>query len=108
MAAAEERVQPAAEMVAAAPLGALGLWIVNDHLLKGAGYLPAALTGKLSDGAGLFCFPVLLVAGARLATGKTDPAAARRLMVGAACLTATVFSALKLVSPLAVALLRVG
>jgi hypothetical protein len=33
--------------------------VVNDHVLKGSGLLPAAVTGKLSDVAGLFFFPVL-------------------------------------------------
>ena len=33
---------------------------VNDHVFKGSGWLPAAMTGKLSDVAGLFFFPVLL------------------------------------------------
>jgi len=35
---------------------------VNDHWLKGAGVLPQAVTGKLSDLAGLFFFPVLIAA----------------------------------------------
>jgi hypothetical protein len=41
-------------------LCALALWIVNDHLLKGAG--PGWLTGKLSDVAGLIFFPLLIAA----------------------------------------------
>ncbi|WP_437777897.1 hypothetical protein [Sorangium sp. So ce1097] len=36
--------------------------MVNDHLLKGAGLLPGALTGKLSDLAGLVVAPVLAAA----------------------------------------------
>lgn len=43
-------------------LGALALLAVNDHLLKGAGLLPGALTGKLSDLAGLVVAPVLAAA----------------------------------------------
>ncbi|CAN91173.1 hypothetical protein predicted by Glimmer/Critica [Sorangium cellulosum So ce56] len=43
-------------------LGALALLVVNDHLLKGAGLLPGALTGKLSDLAGLVVAPVLAAA----------------------------------------------
>ncbi len=43
-----------------APLAALLVLVVNDHVLKGAGVLPGWLTGKLSDVAGLFFFPVLL------------------------------------------------
>jgi len=41
-------------------LGALALLVVNDHLLKGAGVLPAVVTGKLSDVAGLVMAPALL------------------------------------------------
>lgn len=39
---------------------ALALLITNDHLLKGSGLLPAAITGKLSDFVGLLVAPVLL------------------------------------------------
>ncbi len=41
-------------------LGALVLWALNDHLLKGNG--PGFLTGKLSDVAGLIFFPLLIAA----------------------------------------------
>ncbi len=41
---------------------ALALLALNDHVLKGAGLLPAWLTGKLSDVAGLVVAPVLLAA----------------------------------------------
>ena len=44
------------------PLAAAGVLALNDHVLKGAGVLPAWVTGKLSDFAGLFFFPVLLFA----------------------------------------------
>jgi hypothetical protein len=36
--------------------------LLNDHVLKGSGMLPGALTGKLSDFAGLLVAPVLLTA----------------------------------------------
>jgi hypothetical protein len=39
---------------------ALLLLIVNDHVLKGAGVLPGAITGKLSDFAGMLVAPPLL------------------------------------------------
>ncbi|XXT22827.1 hypothetical protein WME94_14875 [Sorangium sp. So ce429] len=54
-------------------LGALALLVVNDHLLKGAGLLPGALTGKLSDLAGLVVAPVLAAAlvNARTSRGRT-------------------------------------
>ena len=41
---------------------ALGVLILNDHVLKGADVLPAAITGKLSDVAGLIVAPVVLAA----------------------------------------------
>ncbi|HZO13139.1 MAG TPA: hypothetical protein VFB62_07765 [Polyangiaceae bacterium] len=41
-------------------LGALGLLVLNDHALKGAGLLPGWLTGKLSDVAGMLVAPVIL------------------------------------------------
>lgn len=42
------------------PLAALVVLLFNDHVLKGSGVAPAAFTGKASDFAGLFFFPVLL------------------------------------------------
>lgn len=42
------------------PLAAVCLLVINDHWLKGAGILPGPITGKLSDVAGLFFFPILL------------------------------------------------
>lgn len=39
---------------------ALALLIANDHVFKGSGLLPAEVTGKLSDFAGLLVAPVLL------------------------------------------------
>src|SRR3954469_11095790 len=55
----------AADLVRPVPLAAVGVLAVNDHLLKGSGLLPGAVTGKLSDFAGLFFFPLLLAAIAR-------------------------------------------
>lgn len=50
----------------------LGVLLLNDHLLKGAGIAPAWLTGKLSDVAGLVVAPVLVAAlvGARRAAAR--------------------------------------
>ena len=41
-------------------VAALVVLVVNDHALKGSGLLPGALTGKLSDFAGLLLAPALL------------------------------------------------
>lgn len=46
-------------------VGALGLLVLNDHLLKAA--WPGFVTGKLSDLAGLAFFPILLMSGWELA-----------------------------------------
>jgi hypothetical protein len=47
---------------------ALLLLALNDHLLKGGGRVPAVLTGKLSDFAGLIVAPLLLCALLRVGT----------------------------------------
>jgi hypothetical protein len=74
------------------PLAAVLVLVINDHLLKGAGVLPGWATGKISDVAGLFFFPLLLDALARLAL--------RRSLGGAAILaTAIGFAAVKLSPP---------
>jgi len=56
------RALPLGEFLHPLPLFALVALVVNDHLLKGAGILPAAVTGKLSDFAGLLFFPLLCTA----------------------------------------------
>lgn len=84
------------------PLAAVLVLALNDHLLKGSGLLPGWLTGKLSDVAGLFFFPLLLCALARGATrlaGRRDldPSA---LAMSAVLATGAVFTAIKLYAPL--------
>ena len=59
------------EVMNAPFLLAVVVLVVNDHWLKGSGLLPGAVTGKTSDFAGLFFFPLLLVALARLALSCT-------------------------------------
>lgn len=82
------------------PLAAVGLLALNDHALKGAGILPGAVTGKLSDVAGLFFFPLLLAACARKASilirGR-DIADRRSLAAATAIATGAGFAAVKLV-----------
>jgi uncharacterized membrane protein YgcG len=67
---------------------ALAVLVFNDHLLKGAGVLPGAVTGKLSDLAGMIVAPMLLVA----------IVGARSLVARAACFAAVagVFASIKL------------
>ncbi len=71
---------------------ALALLGVNDHLLKGAGVLPGALTGKLSDLAGMIVAPALLAALLGLRS--------RRGLLACHVAIGTVFAAIK-VSPAA-------
>lgn len=66
---------------------ALGLLALNDHVLKGSGALPGALTGKLSDVAGMVAAPVLAAA---LLGART-----RRSVAGAFTLVAAGFAAIK-------------
>lgn len=64
--------------------------VLNDHLLKGAHVLPDIVTGKVSDFAGLFFFPILLACLAERLFG------ARRGLEAICCVaTATFFSVLK-------------
>lgn len=57
-----DHLSPARALLHPAWLGALTVLAVNDHVLKGAGLLPAMVTGKLSDFAGLLVAPALLAA----------------------------------------------
>jgi hypothetical protein len=70
---------------------ALALLIVNDHALKGSGWLPGVVTGKLGDVAGLVVAPVLVAVLAALA-GIRGPCA--RLVCFAAVVAP--FAAIKL------------
>ncbi|MGB0589767.1 MAG: hypothetical protein ACPGU1_08825 [Myxococcota bacterium] len=67
---------------------ALTLLVVNDHVLKGAGLVPAALTGKLSDVVGMLVAPVLLAAILRLSS--------RRALMLAHLATGVIFAAINL------------
>jgi hypothetical protein len=57
-----KRALPAGEFLHPVPLAALALLALNDHVLKGAGVVPGAVTGKLSDVMGVVFFPVLCTA----------------------------------------------
>lgn len=70
------------------PLLAVALLAVNDHLLKQC--FPGFLTGKLSDFAGLFFFPLFLTDAMGLVR-KTS----RVTLVGACVATAVVFALVK-------------
>lgn len=84
------------------PLAAVGLLALNDHLLKGSGVLPGRLTGKLSDFAGLFFFPMLLFCVAwssKRLFFRHSTRASERLAMACAFLTGAVFAAVKLYPP---------
>lgn len=86
-------------------LMALGLLIVNDHVLKYS--WPGPVTGKLSDFAGLVVFPLLLHGLWQLATERRPPKSGDRreradaiASYGAVMLTGLGFAAVKLGTPL--------
>ena len=67
------------------PIAAVLVLTLNDHVLKGSGLLPGWLTGKLSDFAGLFFFPLLLAAlarGAARLAGRGEITRRRALALG--------------------------
>lgn len=75
------------------PLFAVVLLGVNDHFLKGSGWLPGWVTGKASDLAGMFFFPLFLAA-----VLSVVPRLAGRgpgLVLACAAITAAVFSLVK-------------
>ncbi len=86
---------PAREFFHPLPILALVVLGVNDHLLKG--WAPGWITGKLSDFAGLFYFPLLLTATwDTLSTLAGRPARlTRQKLIVAMVLTGTAFSLLK-------------
>ncbi len=57
-----KRALPAGEFLHPIPLAALAILAVNDHVLKGGGVVPGAITGKLSDLMGFIFFPLLCTA----------------------------------------------
>lgn len=90
----------ASDLVHPVPLAAVGLLALNDHVLKGSGILPGAVTGKLSDVAGLFFFPLLLAAALRglsRALRGRDIEDRRSLAAAVSIATALGFAAVKMV-----------
>jgi hypothetical protein len=106
---------PCRELVAPLPLLAVLVLVLNDWVLSPRALLPAVVTGKLSDFAGLFFFPLLLTAGwntirflARRARGVDAAAVAltARQLVVATVATGVVFAVVKLWPPAALVLAR--
>ncbi|MGM0555575.1 MAG: hypothetical protein ACQEVA_04260 [Myxococcota bacterium] len=90
-------------------LAAVAITAVNDHLFKGAGWLPDVLTGKLSDVSGLFFFPIVLAVVLSLLARRLDSTAghaadlrglAPRVWIdGAVVLTVMGFSSVNILEP---------
>lgn len=83
-------------------LVALGLLLLNDHVLKAA--WPGAVTGKLSDLAGLAFFPILLLSAGELvrAFGRRWRRPTVRALVIAIAVTTAGFTLIKTVPSAAV------
>jgi hypothetical protein len=89
----------AGDLARPVPVAAAAVLAVNDHVLKGAGVVPAAVTGKLSDVAGLLVAGIAAVALARGAAAVVTGRLPRRdggLAVAALAAVAAAFAALKL------------
>jgi hypothetical protein len=78
--------------IAPTPLAALVVLLVNDHVLKW--HATSWLTGKLSDVAGLVCFPLLMLAVLEPVLGR--PLRAARHAQLAVLVTGVGFAAVKL------------
>lgn len=103
---AEAPSPPLGEAVHPVALAAVALLAVNDWVLKprlGPGVIAAAVTGKLSDLAGLVFAPVVLSAAIGLALhlaarlgARVDPSLSRRRLIACVAATGAVFTAVKL------------
>ncbi len=98
---------PGEEFLHPLPIAAMAILGINDHILKGSGYLPGIITGKLSDFAGLFFFPLFLTAllntfmfaGFRLRRGvQWNYSLTRGKILGALFLTTLIFAPLQVSS----------
>lgn len=89
------RVNVRPDLMHPVSVAAIGLLLTNDHLLKDL--WPGALTGKLSDFAGLVFFPLLLAYLLGLVTGEPS----RRMTVFAIVATGLFFSLIQVWDPAA-------
>lgn len=81
-------------------LAAVVVLLVNDHVLKGL--YGNAVTGKLSDLAGVFLLPLVLLGCVEVALragGRPDWASGPRRILGAVLLTGFGFAAVKAIGP---------
>ena len=92
------RPVPADGLLHPAVLAAIGLLLLNDHILKSAS--PGVITGKLSDVAGLLFFPLLMQGSWEvLASRSGRHLASRRVLVLSTAFSGLAFSAVKLWEP---------
>jgi hypothetical protein len=94
-AAAERDGTRPALFTRALPVAAMLLVALNDHVLKGAGLVPGAVTGKLSDLAGLYFAPLLVAELWTLARPTGDARAVLRRVAWAALGFGVLFAAIK-------------
>lgn len=107
---AKEPALPLTLLVRPWPVLAMVLLGLNDHWWKESGLLPGWLTGKLSDFAGLFFFPLLLVTLWNLACDGVNGLTRKQLLraspttlqlMVAATATGAFFSAVQIHEPVA-------
>jgi len=67
---ASTSLRPERALLHPAWIASLALLVANDHLFKGSGILPALVTGKLSDFAGMLVAPALLATLLRVRTTR--------------------------------------
>lgn len=92
-------VRPGDALLHPVPLVAIGVLLLNDHVLKAT--YPGFVTGKLSDVAGLVFFPLFLVAAFEVIEARfVADWRPRRLAIDvAAATTAIAFSAVQVFEP---------
>lgn len=90
------RPVPADGLLHPIPLLAIGLLVLNDHVLKQA--MGGPVTGKMSDFAGLIFFPLFLQAAWEIGSAVVGRPSlgSRRVLIVAVVLTVVVFAAIKL------------
>lgn len=90
--------RPADGLLHPVPLLAFALLALNDHVFKAR--WPGPVTGKLSDVAGMVCFPLLLVALSELWSGRRPGwAPSRRALAVAVITTGLGFALVKTWAP---------
>ncbi|MEQ8280212.1 MAG: hypothetical protein RMA76_22075 [Deltaproteobacteria bacterium] len=92
-------VRPGDALLHPVPLAAIGVLLLNDHVLKAA--YPGFVTGKLSDVAGLVFFPLFLVSAFEVVEARFGARwrPKRAVLLAAVVATATVFALVQIWAP---------